>query len=87
MSVSVAHVFIDWGAEAFCFEFARNRSTDEEEARRVPCKMSARGIRRKKSSLSEVKVAVVGAPSVGKSGRILTENVRDKTFYNSLKVS
>lgn len=30
--------------------------------------MSARGIRRKKSSLSEVKVAVIGAPSVGKSG-------------------
>jgi Ras-like protein family protein 11A len=27
-----------------------------------------RGIRRKKSSLSEVKVAVIGAPSVGKSG-------------------
>ncbi|XP_047041024.1 ras-related and estrogen-regulated growth inhibitor [Helicoverpa zea] len=76
MSVSVAHVFIDWGAEAFCFEFARNRSTDEVEARRVPCKMSARGIRRKKSSLSEVKVAVVGAPSVGKSAltvRFLTK--------------
>lgn len=31
-------------------------------------KMSTRGIRRKKSSLSEVKVAVIGAPSVGKSG-------------------
>lgn len=28
-----------------------------------------RGIRRKKSSLSEVKVAVVGAPGVGKSGK------------------
>jgi hypothetical protein len=27
-----------------------------------------RGIRRKKSSLSEVKVAVIGAPAVGKSG-------------------
>lgn len=27
-----------------------------------------RGIRRKKSSLGEVKVAVVGAPGVGKSG-------------------
>nr|CAD7424842.1 unnamed protein product [Timema monikensis] len=27
-----------------------------------------RGIRRKKSTLSEVKVAVVGAPAVGKSG-------------------
>jgi len=28
-----------------------------------------RGIRRKKSSLGEVKVAVVGAPGVGKSGK------------------
>ena len=28
-----------------------------------------RGIRRKKSSLSEVKVAVLGAPAVGKSGQ------------------
>ena len=28
-----------------------------------------RGIRRKKSSLSEVKVAVIGAPAVGKSGK------------------
>lgn len=27
-----------------------------------------RGIRRKKSSLSEVKIAVLGAPGVGKSG-------------------
>lgn len=61
-------VFIDWGAEAFCFEFARNRGTDEVQTRRVGSKMSARGIRRKKSSLSEVKVAVIGAPSVGKSG-------------------
>lgn len=61
-------VFIDWGAEAFCFESARNRGTDEVRTRRVARKMSARGIRRKKSSLSEVKVAVVGAPSVGKSG-------------------
>ncbi|XP_048005618.1 ras-related and estrogen-regulated growth inhibitor [Leguminivora glycinivorella] len=38
--------------------------------------MASRGIRRKKSSLSEVKVAVVGAPSVGKSAltvRFLTK--------------
>lgn len=34
----------------------------------VPAAMTTRGIRRKKSSLSEVKVAVIGAPSVGKSG-------------------
>lgn len=34
--------------------------------------MNAKGIRRKKSSLSEVKVAVVGAPSVGKSGKPLS---------------
>jgi len=27
-----------------------------------------RGIRRKKSTLSEVKIAIVGAPGVGKSG-------------------
>ncbi len=27
-----------------------------------------RGIRRKKSSLSEVKIAIIGAPGVGKSG-------------------
>lgn len=69
-------VFIDWGAEAFCFGFARNRGTDEVRARRVGRKMSARGIRRKKSSLSEVKVAVIGAPSVGKSAltvRFLTK--------------
>lgn len=31
--------------------------------------MNAKGIRRKKSSLSEVKVAVIGAHSVGKSGK------------------
>lgn len=30
--------------------------------------MNTKGIRRKKSSLSEIKVAVVGAPGVGKSG-------------------
>lgn len=36
------------------------------------CKMTTRGIRRKKSSLSEVKVAVIGAPSVGKSGMCAT---------------
>ncbi len=27
-----------------------------------------RGIRRKKSSLTEVKIAIIGAPGVGKSG-------------------
>lgn len=32
--------------------------------------MATRGIRRKKSSLSEVKIAVFGAATVGKSGRI-----------------
>ena len=31
-----------------------------------------RGIRRKKSTLSEVKVAVIGAPAVGKSGEYAT---------------
>lgn len=30
--------------------------------------MTTRGIRRKKSSLSEVKIGVLGAPTVGKSG-------------------
>ncbi|KAI5640380.1 ras family domain-containing protein [Phthorimaea operculella] len=38
--------------------------------------MTTRGIRRKKSSLSEVKVAIVGAPAVGKSAltvRFLTK--------------
>ena len=30
-----------------------------------------RGIRRKKSSLSEVKICIIGAPGVGKSGRIV----------------
>ena len=34
--------------------------------------MSARGIRRKKSTLTELKIAVVGAPSVGKSGMFLS---------------
>lgn len=33
--------------------------------------MTTRGIRRKKSSLSEVKIAVVGAPGVGKSALIV----------------
>lgn len=32
--------------------------------------MNTKGIRRKKSSLTEIKVAVVGAPGVGKSGKI-----------------
>ncbi|KAK9710726.1 Ras family [Popillia japonica] len=38
--------------------------------------MNSKGIRRKKSSLSEVKIAVIGAPSVGKSAlsvRFLTK--------------
>ena len=30
-----------------------------------------RGIRRKKSSLTEVKIAIIGAPGVGKSGKHL----------------
>lgn len=38
-----------------------------------------RGIRRKKSSLSEVKVAVIGAPAVGKSG----EYSENKKNYDS----
>jgi len=33
--------------------------------------MTTRGIRRKKSSLSEVKIAVVGAQGVGKSGKVV----------------
>lgn len=32
-------------------------------------KMTTRGIRRKKSYLAEIKVAVIGAPGVGKSGK------------------
>lgn len=32
--------------------------------------MTTRGIRRKKSSLTELKIAVVGSPGVGKSGKI-----------------
>lgn len=32
--------------------------------------MTTRGIRRKKSSLSEVKIAVIGAQGVGKSGKL-----------------
>lgn len=32
--------------------------------------MTTRGIRRKKSTLTELKIAVIGAPSVGKSGKI-----------------
>jgi len=38
---------------------------------RVMTTNAIRGIRRKKSSLSEVKLAVIGAPSVGKSGKHL----------------
>lgn len=33
--------------------------------------MTTRGIRRKKSSLSEVKIAVIGAQGVGKSGMFM----------------
>ncbi|XP_046808542.1 ras-related and estrogen-regulated growth inhibitor [Lucilia cuprina] len=33
--------------------------------------MTTRGIRRKKSTLTELKIAVVGAPSVGKSALIV----------------
>lgn len=69
MSVSVAASIYRLGRWSFLFRvLARNRGTDEVRTRRVGRKMSARGIRRKKSSLSEVKVAVIGAPSVGKSG-------------------
>lgn len=32
--------------------------------------MTTRGIRRKKSTLTELKIAVVGSPGVGKSGKI-----------------
>ena len=39
--------------------------------------MATRGIRRKKSSLSEVKIAVFGAATVGKSG---TMKIVDKFF-------
>jgi hypothetical protein len=40
-----------------------------------------RGIRRKKSSLSEVKVAVIGAPAVGKSGEytVTTNSMENKS--------
>lgn len=34
-----------------------------------------RGIRRKKSSLSEVKIAVLGGPGVGKSGEYLQQGL------------
>lgn len=37
--------------------------------------MTTRGIRRKKSSLSEVKIAVVGAQGVGKSGMFLSPSL------------
>lgn len=36
--------------------------------------MTTRGIRRKKSSLSEVKIAVIGAQGVGKSGMFIKMN-------------
>lgn len=37
--------------------------------------MNTKGIRRKKSSLSEVKVAVLGAPGVGKSGEFTLTSI------------
>ena len=37
-----------------------------------------RQVRRKKSSLSEVKIAVVGAPGVGKSGK---DDIRYLSFF------
>jgi GTPase SAR1 family protein len=35
--------------------------------------MNTKAMRRKKSSLSEVKVAVIGAPGVGKTGNVLNQ--------------
>lgn len=53
------------------------------------CNMTSnaiRGIRRKKSSLCEVKVAVIGAPGVGKSGKsfILLPKIIPLSKSNSL---
>lgn len=47
-----------------------------------------RGIRRKKSSLCEVKVAVIGAPGVGKSGKWMyfdkINKTSNKNFHNKI---
>lgn len=49
--------------------------------------MNGKGMRRKKSSLSEVKMAVIGAPGVGKSGKfifyqnIFRKSIKDKTNF------
>ncbi len=43
-----------------------------------------RGIRRKKSSLTEVKIAIIGAPGVGKSGegfKVFLEHLLLLLFY------
>lgn len=40
-----------------------------------------RGIRRKKSSLTEVKIAVLGAPGVGKSGEQHLYVILDNIIY------
>ncbi|XP_042206822.1 uncharacterized protein LOC121855776 [Homarus americanus] len=42
-----------------------------------------RGIRRKKSSLSEVKIAVLGAPGVGKSALIVRFSLRASGIRSS----
>lgn len=43
--------------------------------------MTTRGIRRKKSSLSEVKIAVIGAQGVGKSGEYTTITSITKNLF------
>lgn len=43
--------------------------------------MNTKATRRKKSSLTEVKVAVIGAPGVGKSGKVILLKTKNKKNY------
>lgn len=48
--------------------------------------MTTRGIRRKKSTLTELKIAVVGAPGVGKSGMYSSQTKKTKHHASQVQI-
>lgn len=66
----------------------RGLATAEEDVRLIAKKMSSgagiRGIRRKKSSLSEVKIAIIGAPGVGKSGKFGKQSIHLGNVFSKM---